>query len=209
MAQTTHGLRGLLSNRWAYSGFQSLVGASHYYEKLVSDYIRPFAGARILDIGCGPADVLPFLGSADYVGFDSEERYIASARARYPERAMHLHTGDVRDVLLDDSVGFDIVLAIGVLHHLDDERASRLFELAAECLRVGGRVVTVDPCFETQQNIVARTLIQNDRGQNVRTASQYRQLAEGYFASLNVHVRRDLLRLPYSHAIVTAQETLN
>lgn len=207
MTQRTSGLRSILSARWVYSGFQAAVGSRRYYEQLVAAYVRPQPGDRILDIGCGPADILGVLGVVDYVGFDSEERYIRSAEERWGGSGARFELGDVSEVDLHDFGSFDVVLAVGVLHHLDDAPAAGVFDIAMRVLNPGGRVVTVDPCHEDGQHPVARLLISNDRGQNVRSAEEYRRLATTRFTDAHVDVRRDLLRVPYSHAIVTSSRS--
>ena len=39
---------------------------------------------------------------------------------------------------------FDIVIAHGLLHHLDDRQATELFALARAALRPGGRLIIID-----------------------------------------------------------------
>ena len=71
----------------------------------------------MLDIGCGPADILADLPEGiDYYGYDFESDYIASAKARYGERG----TFEVKAVTpeaVDDIGAFDVVISLGVLHH--------------------------------------------------------------------------------------------
>ena len=52
-----------------------------------------------------------------------------------------------------------IVLAIGVVHHLDDAEAVKLFQLAHAALKSGGRLVTMDGCYVPKQSRVARHLL--------------------------------------------------
>jgi len=83
MAQNDTGLRRLLTRPWIYDLFQNLVGGVAIRRRFVRDYLGPFPGARILDIGCGTGNMLPFLpGDCGYLGFDFSEDYIAAARAR-------------------------------------------------------------------------------------------------------------------------------
>ena len=43
-------------------------------------YLAVTAGERVLDLGCGPGDILSALPDCEYVGIDVEERYIEAAR---------------------------------------------------------------------------------------------------------------------------------
>ena len=100
---------------------------------------------------------------------------------------------------------FDIVLALGLLHHLNDAVAVDVMELAAKALKPGGRLVTIDPCFDPLQNPIARLLIRGDRGQNVRDRAGYEALASVFFKSPLVKVRHTSW-IPYTHCIMECQK---
>jgi SAM-dependent methyltransferase len=157
----------------------------------------------VLDLGCGPGDLVRYLGDVLYVGVDVSEAYIERAGRLYGDRA-EFRVGDATR-LDDDLRGFDLVLAFGVVHHLDDEGALRLFAGAADALVPGGRVVTVDPALADGQPRAARFVISRDRGNNVRTAEAYARLAEGALRDVTVRTRGDLLRIPYTHCVLEAQ----
>jgi SAM-dependent methyltransferase len=90
------------------------------------------------------------------------------------------------------------VLATGILHHLDDRDATRLFEVARHALRPGGWLVTYDNVYIDNQNPVARWLIARDRGQAVRTQNGYEALARPLFPQIESVILHDTLRLPYT-----------
>ena len=56
---------------------------SEIYNILIKNYLRPSIGDRILDIGCGPADLLSYLPQVEYIGFDANSKYISDAKRRY------------------------------------------------------------------------------------------------------------------------------
>src|SRR5205823_7002829 len=92
--------------------------------------------------------------------------------------------------------------ATGVLHHLDDKEAIDLFQVARAALKPGGKLITFDGCFCEGQSRIARYLLERDRGKFVRTAEAYVALARKAFENVEVTLRHDLLRLPYSHIIM-------
>ncbi len=51
-----------------------------------TENIRAVAGDRILDIGCGPGDILDSPPPVDYYGFDLNDAYIRFARRKYSGR---------------------------------------------------------------------------------------------------------------------------
>lgn len=198
MAQVTSGVRAVLSHPAVYETFQRIMGAKRGREWIARDLIRPFPEMRVLDLGCGPAQILGHLpGDVTYVGYDMSPDYIAAAKARFGAR------GTFRCRLLEEAEAstlepFDLVMGIGVLHHLDDGTARKFMGLAKAALKPGGRVLTLDPCYAPGQNRIARFLISKDRGQNVRNEAGYRDLAEGTFESVTGAVTHQAW-IPYTH----------
>jgi SAM-dependent methyltransferase len=183
MAETTSGLRSILSNPLVYEIVQRLFGGFSGRRWLVERFIRPAKGDRVLDIGCGPADLLRSMPDVRYVGYDPSARYIESARERFADRGQFFVGRFGRNDLAEHEP-FDIALLTGVLHHLDDGEADDLIALLRAATRPGGRLITLDPVFLDKQNPIARKLIEWDRGANVRTGDAYRALAAAHFAGV-------------------------
>jgi SAM-dependent methyltransferase len=160
--------------------------------------VAPRPGDRILDIGCGPGDVVDFLPEGvHYVGFAESDTYLRSARKRFGHRA-EFYCERVGDKQLQELASFDIVLAFGVLHHLDDTRALQLFRLAHQALKPGGRLFTIDGCYLQGQSFLARWLLNKDRGKNVRSEGGYRALADAVFSDVCPSLHHRLFRVPYT-----------
>jgi cyclopropane fatty-acyl-phospholipid synthase-like methyltransferase len=200
MSQITSGVRAILSHPAVYDQFQMLMGSDRIRRELVAEHIRPFAGMRLLDIGCGTARILDYLPELSYHGFDLSHKYIDEAVARYANRGV-FRCALVEEATLQGEPPFDLVLAVGVLHHLDDKSTQQLMQLAKFALKDGGRLVTIDPCFDSEQNPIARFLVSQDRGQNVRSGELYRQLALNAFSQTEGVVRHRAW-IPYTHWIM-------
>lgn len=195
-------LSSFLSLPSGYSFFQRLVGADFARKTYLSEYMKPAPGEKILDIGCGPADILNYLPVVNYTGLDLSPEYIQAAQERFGSRGRFC-CGDVGLATIEgEHETFDLVMAIGVLHHLDDAHASQLFALARRALRPGGRLVTFDGCYAPGQSRFARWLLAKDRGQFIRAQEEYLRLASAHFSKVQPSVRHDLLRLPYTHIIM-------
>lgn len=198
--QITTGVRSILSHPAIYSMFQYLMGAKQGWTTFANNYLRPEKGDVILDIGCGPADILEYLPSVDYWGFDISEQYIARAKLKYGTNGkFYAKPLSIND--LNNLPKFDLVIGCGLLHHVDDQLAREIFTLAHKALKPGGRFVTIDPCFTTDQSPIARFLISKDRGQHVRGQLAYQALAEGVFSELKVSIKHKLW-IPYTHCIM-------
>jgi SAM-dependent methyltransferase len=187
MVQITKGIRAVLSHPTVYDFAQTLMGASRNRRWMQDAFFKARTGDRVLDVGCGTADILSVLPDVDYVGYDVSGPYIEKARRRWGAR------GRFHAALLDaDALGglgeFDLVLATGLLHHLDDDEVENLFRTLSLGLKPGGRIVTVDGTFTAGQSPVARWIISKDRGQNVRAPEAYAQLARGSFSDVRGHL---------------------
>ncbi len=198
MGQVTTGVRSILSHPIVYGLFQGLMGARSGRARVVRDRVRPFQGMRILDLGCGPAEILSELpDDVAYVGYDMSPDYIAAARRAFGNRGT-FHCRKLEHAELSTLERFDLVMGLGVLHHLDDRTAKQFMELAIGALKSGGRIYTVDPVLVPGQNRFARFLIARDRGQHVRDAGGYLALPVG----LNVEVVGESTHqawIPYTH----------
>lgn len=196
-------LRAVLSVPAIYRAFVNLVVGDYRY---VVELAGIRAGERVLDLGCGPADVVAFLpDGVDYVGIDVSADYVEAARQRFGARGRFVCAA-LKDVAADERDAFDVVLGHGVLHHVDDGEATSAFALARDVLRSDGRMVTIDPCLVDDQPRLARWLVKKDRGQFVRSPAAYEALARTAFARVEGEVRHDLLRIPYTHFIMRSRK---
>ncbi|MBC6942278.1 MAG: class I SAM-dependent methyltransferase [Xanthomonadales bacterium] len=202
MAQITTGPRAIFSAPWVYDLAQNLVGANRSRARLVRDHLRLRPGMRLLDLGCGTAAMLHHLPrDVAYVGVDLSESYIESARREFGARG-EFHCGDIARTAPDVFGTFDVVVANGLLHHLDDGPVRNMLRVARTVLRAGGHLVTIDPCFDPGQSRLARLVITHDRGRNVRTLAGYAELAREMFTTVEPRLRDDMLRIPYTHAVL-------
>ncbi len=193
-------IRSILARPWAYQLFFNLVGAPERSRILVRDYIRPKPGDRILEIGCGPGTIVPYLPECEYVGFDASAEYIAQARQKFSQAKFVCER--VSQYTLAERDYFDMVLALGILHHLDDPEALQLFQIARDALKPGGRLITLDGVWTPDQSRAARYLLARDRGEFVRAEENYVRLASQAFSTVTPNVRHGLLRIPYTHLIM-------
>jgi len=192
--------RSVLAIPAAYQLWSSVVGGAGYAKVLVNEYIRPSAGARILEIGCGPGTIVRYLPPSEYSGFDLSPRYIELAKRRFPKA--HFVCERVSQFSLAKEQSFDVVLALGITHHLDDAEARQLFQIAYDALKPGGKLVTSDGVWTDDQSPVARWLLARDRGEYIRWEGEYVEIASQVFSNIRPSVRHDLLRIPYTHLIL-------
>ncbi len=201
MSESTTGARAILQVPLLYDGLQWVLGSARARRIFVREYLRPKQGTRLLDWGCGTADLLRYLPKGvDYVGLDASERYLDEARRRFGSRGEFIRARDKARV--EEYGRFDVVLATGLLHHLDCGEAIDLVGSVRRGLVEDGRFLTIDPCYADGQSRTARFLIDRDRGQNVRGVQGYSELVRPVFRDVETWLRHDLLRVPYTHLIM-------
>lgn len=193
--------RALLRHAVVYKTFQSLIGGRKARRRFVAQHVRPQTGEKILDIGCGPGDILDFLPAVTYHGVDLDPAYIAAARRGYGARGTFTCSG-VDGLTVPDPGTFDVALAAGLLHHLADEEARQLFRAAATALKPGGRLLTLDGCFADGQPVVSRLLLKADRGAYVREQPAYEALAQASFAQVQATIEERFFNVPYTLLIM-------
>jgi SAM-dependent methyltransferase len=165
-------------------------------------YVRPKLGDRVVDLGCGlGAGIQHLPPGVFYVGVDISHDYIQAARDKFGSRGIFV-CASVDTVDLSQFAPFDIAMAFGVLHHLDDATVSEMVRLVSRAIRPGGRLVTIDPCPVAGQPRLAKLLIAHDRGRYVRTAQAYHNLLASY-GQVEAEVVSDMLRVPFSFMVTT------
>lgn len=198
-------MKQLLKHPALYQLYQELGGFFAARVSAIREYLDIQPSARIIDIGCGPGHILRHLpAGVDYVGFDIDEPSIAYARARFGQRGQfHCRLFDGAGV--QEFGPADVVMMNGVLHHIPDAELTETLGHVRDVLKPGGVLFTLDGCYAPGQSRLAKWLLDNDRGVHVREADGYRALLEGTFSQVEMHIRDDYSRLPYTFAIGVAR----
>jgi SAM-dependent methyltransferase len=141
------------------------VGTRRIFFELI-DRVRPAGAPRTLDVGCGTGVMLANLrdGGIDAAGCDYSAQALSFCRRRGLERLVRADA--TRLPLAADS--FDLVLALDVVEHLDDDVAC-VREMARVC-RPGGHVLVHVPAFPLLWN--AKDVLNHHRRRYRRAAMQ-------------------------------------
>lgn len=135
--------------------------------------------ARVVEIGCGTGLMSRFFEPGTYVGLDSDASRIETARATYPGHEFRV--ADTTKMMGADFVEFDMALCHGVVHHIDDEGVARMvqsFRAAAKQRSKAFAFLAIEPVMPSPPftNPVGYLLAKLDRGQHVRSMTQWRAL---------------------------------
>lgn len=121
----------------------------------VLELLRLRRGEALIDLGCGPAPLAPYVirAGALYTGVDISPRMIAHARARHG-REGHMICGDARDLATCAGLrqgAFHAAVFLLSLQNIDPLEPA--LASAAWALQSGGRLVLLltHPCFRIQR----------------------------------------------------------
>jgi SAM-dependent methyltransferase len=174
-------MKALLSHPALYQAYQNAGGFFGARVKAIADYLTLRPGMRVIDIGCGPGHILRHLPEdIEYTGFDIDEAYIAYARRSFG----HLGTFHCRHF---------------------DAAAAREFA-GADVVMMNGVLFTLDGCYREGQSRIAKWLLDNDRGEFVRDRDGYDQVLRRAFGKVNLAIRDDYSRVPYTFIIGVSQK---
>jgi cyclopropane fatty-acyl-phospholipid synthase-like methyltransferase len=193
-------LRSSLDSPSAYNLWWRAIGGPSCAQALISEYVQPATESRILEIGCGPGTLAGYFQQYEYLGFDISSKYIDLARKRFPSAQFVCER--VSRFSVSEQQSFDRVLGVGIVHHLEDREAAQLFELAYNALKPGGKLITLDGAWTQDQSSATGWLLSRDRGKFIRTEKEYIGIASRVFQDVKSTIRRDLLRIPYTHLIL-------
>jgi SAM-dependent methyltransferase len=198
----------LLAKPGVYRTFKRIVLPPGVLDSLVSGHYVVPDGGSVLDLGCGFGDYAPFFSSrATYVGIDHNPEYVATARSLHGNANATFVAADVTDPEVAKHGPFDLIMISGVLHHLDDAAVTHLAANIVPLLKPGGKFVALEAVFDPDQGLLARLIIASDRGRFVRDATGYRRLLEGAFDQVTSTTVNGMLRIPYTHLIISAERS--
>jgi len=125
----------------------SLAGTRRF-NKWMADTIRPWLGARVLELGAGIGNMTQHLSRSRklYVATDLDDEHLARLRVRFQNRP-NLRYGccDLRDPAGFAALrgGFDTVVCLNVLEHIEDDLLG--LRNIRSALEPGGRAIILVP----------------------------------------------------------------
>ena len=197
-------MKALLSTPYIYNFFQKIIGAQKFRKFFAENFIVAKPESKILDIGCGTSEILDFLPiGCVYEGYDLSKKYISAAQKKYGNRGKW-HCSSISEIKLGNKSSFDIAIASGILHHINDKDVILLAKIAKNALNSSGRFVCVENAFTKSQNSISKFIVSMDRGKYIRSPEGYKTLLQYHFKHVNYKIHHNLIRIPYTHVVFEA-----
>jgi len=201
--------KAILKHPALYQAYQNAGGFLGARVKAIADYLTLRPGMRVIDIGCGPGCILRHLPpGVDYIGFDIDQTYIDHARRSFGQPGkFHCRYFDAEAAR--EFSGADVVMMNGVLHHISDQELSGTLANVRDVLKPDGVLFTMDPCYREGQSRISKWLLDNDRGEFIRTRDGYDQVLSGTFQNVDLTIRDDYSWVPYTFIVGIARKQLH
>jgi SAM-dependent methyltransferase len=198
----------LLELPLCYDLFQSAVGSVNFRTKFVRDNTSNFNFSSVLDLGCGTASTIRLIpNDIQYVGIDTSKEYLAKAKNRSRNLNPTLINSSIGDnawVSQTNLKGETLSLALGIFHHINDQQLENTLSNLSESLKVGSKVVSLDPIVDDETTGLASWFARNDRGRYLRTAETYFNNFEKAGFRMEFEVQRNKFRIPYDLILMSA-----
>tara|TARA_B100001248_G_scaffold64627_1_gene45125 strand:- start:3731 stop:4273 length:543 start_codon:yes stop_codon:yes gene_type:complete len=172
------------------------MSGTSFRKKIIKKNIKK-RNLKILDIGCGPAEIIDHMPQCEYFGYDIDKRSIAYAKKKYNSKNYHFYCKRFQKKEIRSLPKIDFVILFGIMHHLSNNQINSILMLCRKKMKKNSKLLTEDPIFVEKQNIFAKFLISSDRGINVRNKDQYLKILKKHFKSLDFKITHQKF-IPYT-----------
>ena len=194
-------MKALLSHPALYQAYQNAGGFFGARVKAIADYLTLRPGMRVIDIGCGPG-----VYTRDLLGLGWNVACVDLSPQMIREARSASADNDVVAPVGCRSAAADVVMMNGVLHHIADDGLQATLADIRDVLKSEGVLFTLDGCYREGQSRIAKWLLDNDRGEFVRDRDGYDQVLRRAFGKVNLAIRDDYSRVPYTFIIGVSQK---
>jgi ubiquinone/menaquinone biosynthesis C-methylase UbiE len=197
----------VFNNARLYELFQFGISRRGSSEIVRSEIIKPQGINKVLDFGCGIGYHSTEFSNSEYLGIEPLQGCIDKANKIYKNSKNSFILGDQTTLKSIPDSSFDLIIAIGVLHHIDDSIFNEFVKESHRILKVGGRLTTFDPVLHQNQSKISKWVVLRDRGNWVRTVDGYLEpIRKMYRQEPTNKIYKNLLRIPYDHIAIEIQK---
>ena len=196
MSQRKNQIYNFINNPLIYKIIQYVMSGTSFRNSIIKKNIRK-SNLKILDIGCGPAQILEHIPQCDYYGYDIDQRSIQYAKKKYRQKNYHFYCKKFDKTEIKKLPKFDFIIFFGILHHLSNKEADKMLALCKRIMKKNSKLLTEDPILIEKQNVIAKFLIEKDRGTNVRQKKEYINLLKKHFKKIKNKVTHQFF-IPYT-----------
>lgn len=148
------------------------------FKKIINKEIKAKKNIDVLDVGCGTGIISPLFSQSNYIGIDIDRRLIDFAKRKYRYSFQVMSSEEISF----PKNSFDLVLVVGVIHHLSDKGSNRTLAEMKKVLKSNGKILMIEaiPPMDSH-NYLGRLIRSLDEGHNIRKLEEYSSMFKKYF----------------------------
>ncbi len=128
---------------------------------------------KILDIGCGTGAFSPLFKPGNYTGIEISPKKVTYCQQKFPDYTFLQMSGTQLE-FPDNS--FDLILVLGVFHHIHDTNATKMLAEIKRALKPRGTVLVIEPTLSPTSSRLNWYMQFIDKGKFIRYNEQYLDL---------------------------------
>ena len=192
-------MKRILAYPRIYNLYQKLIGSNAYLERFSKKFINAKECEKILDMGCGTANILPFLGTGiKYWGIDFSQKYIDYASKKYLNQTFICGNICEKNNLNDN---FDIIISKGVMAGLNDEQLLKMFDVIVALSNKKTKIILSDMNYRNDASFFEKFIQSNERNKELRSKDDYIKLISQKFNIDKMTELHNVYRIPYSRIV--------
>jgi ubiquinone/menaquinone biosynthesis C-methylase UbiE len=161
-------LHKIAAHPWVYDHIQILAGREQVLNRILRSTVA-LRAETVVDVGGGTgAWRRLWPAGCRYVCLDIEMPKLKGFRSKVPSGFAVLSDATRMSIATESA---DVVMFIAVAHHLTDAMLEQVFDEALRVLRVGGKLILLDPVLN-RELLMGRILWRLDRGSYPRTVEE-------------------------------------
>lgn len=134
MSQRINQIYNFINSPLVYRIIQYIMSGTSFRNSIIKKNIKK-SNLKILDIGCGPAQILEQIPRCDYYGYDIDQRSIQYAKKKYRQKNYHFYCKKFNKTEIKKLPKFDFVIFFGILHHLSNKEADKMLTLCKRIMK--------------------------------------------------------------------------
>lgn len=157
------------------------------FKKIIHKELDLKRGINILDVGSGTGTISPLFSKCNYVGIDVDEKLVDFSKKNYPFLFKKM---DAQKLNFPNNY-FDVILILGVIHHLSNKQSEKILEGVKRVLKKKGTTLIVEaiPSLD-KYNYAGRLLRKLDEGHNIRRLEEYEDIFKKFFKINKTYKKR-------------------
>jgi len=160
---------------YAWDVLQFLIGADKGKQQAHYEILRPFPGAKILDVGCATGNASAIFKDFDYTGIDIDAGAIGFAAYRF-RRFPNMQFLCMDLNRLEKPADYDCIIFGSAGHHIPNDELVKLLNQFRELLQPGGVLGVFDIVRTGNESRLVRFVMSIDQGKFHKTIEEYHEL---------------------------------